>query len=208
MRIGEIVLIVALVAGMVLVLAFGFGKGNTGDDIGAGVAVTPEGGTTSQLEAEAANAASGDTPENVVFVDFNKDGEYILVGGSVKNTGNSLSIFDVAGIQVGSFEIDAAGKMVPTSTQPNDNVVKSAYSGPPGDSYSKYTIYPASYRNDKSIQPLIAVENSNGSVSIAIGDDLDRKRAKSYKNTFGTTGSDVATGRPSGPRSGGRPPGH
>lgn len=202
MRIGEIILIVALVAGMFLVLAFGFGTDSADSNIGTtalagSIAGMEYGGGSCSMEGKGsmdcggsgcADCASAD-PVLAAFIDFSQDGEYALTGASLKNTGNSLNVFDADGNQIGSFNIGSDGTMVPAAAQPAGNVVKSSYSGPPGDTYSKYRIYPASYDNNKRVTPLMAVDHSYGYVSITHGGDISRKSARSYLKTHSSIGS-------------------
>lgn len=191
MRVGEIVLIVVLVAGMFVILAYGIGSKTTENNDDA-VAGTLAGGLACS-GCGMADVIFEDCPECgnadavlTAFVDFSQDGEYELTGATLKNTGNSLDVFDAEGNQIGAFNINSEGMMVPAETQPSGNVIKSAYSGPPGDTYTMYRVYPVPDSSVESPRPLLAIDHIDGNITITPGSEIVRKNSKSYLSTYGT----------------------
>jgi len=138
-----------------------------------------------------------DSEKLCATVDFSQSGEIALAVCSLKvHGGRNLDVYDLKGNKLASFKLDGNGKLVPGSSQPSGNIVKSAYSGPPGDLYSCYRVYPSNYKTGSGIEPYIAIDHCNGCVNVTPGDQVTRTHARSRgedRRRGGSAGAGCAT---------------
>ena len=131
-------------------------------------------------------------------IDFKNPGKIDLDVCSIKVGGDkSVVLSDTEGKALGSFKVDGNGKLVPAGSQPGGNLVKSSYSGAPGDSYSAYKIYPPDYKTGSGIKPYLAVDYSKGTLNVTPGSDVKRSRQASKGSTHkggGATAGDPGCG--------------
>ena len=185
MRYFEFGIIAVLIVGVFLVLAFGFNPSDAPNADNVAIA-TPASST-----AGSHGSACGDCDKEPVLsasLDFTGNGEYTLDTGKIVVNGKSVNVYS-GDTLVGTFNLSSSGKIVPAGSQPNGNIVKSAYSGPPGDTRSTYRVYPASFSSNKNASPYLAVDFSNGTATVTPGSDVGRSHSKSERNSIGYGGS-------------------
>lgn len=188
MRYFEFGIIAVLIVGVFLVLAFGFNPSDTPNADNVAIA-TP----ASNADGHGASACGDCDKEPVLSaaLDFTSNAEYKLDTGKIVVNGKSVSVYS-GDMLIGKFHLSSSGKMEPAGSQPNGNIVKSAYSGPPGDTRSTYRVYPASFAGDKSTSPYLAVDFSNGTATVTPGGEVGRTHAKSNRESVGYGGSVAA----------------
>jgi len=121
-------------------------------------------------------------------IDANATDEHDLGGFTVKTAGGTVSIHTADGMKAASFKLEG-GKMVPAGGQPMDNQVKSTYSGPEGDNYTAFHVYPASHKAGDGMKPFFAVDHDGGQVTITPGKDITITSRKSRGKTRKGSGS-------------------
>jgi hypothetical protein len=181
MRYFEFGIIAVLIVGVFLVLAFGFNPSDApnADNVAIATPASTHGSDCGDCTKEPVLSAS---------LDFTGNSEYALDCGKIVVNGKSVNVYS-GDTLVGTFNLSSSGKIVPAGSQPNGNIVKSAYSGPPGDTRSTYRVYPASFASDKNANAYLAVDFSNGTATVTPGNDVGRTHAKSERNTVGYGGS-------------------
>lgn len=183
MRYYEFGIIAVLIAGVFLVMAFGFNPSDAPNADNVAIA-TPAG---AGADCTGACTSCGDCDKEPVLtaaLDFTKNSEFLLDTGKLVVNGKTVSVYSGDNL-VGKFNMSASGKVMPASSQPNGNIVKSAYSGPPGDSRTTYRIYPASFAGDKSVRPYLAVDFASGSATVTPGTKVGRSHASSERDSVG-----------------------
>ena len=184
MRFLQYGVLVLLIVGLITMLAFGFGtdSGNVDDN------------TALIAGSEYLNDAPEPDPVLSAMVDFGSNGEYVLDPATLRIKDGTLSVYTSGGsAHLASFVLDSKGMMVPAKGQPGGNVVKSAYSGPPGDTYSLYRVYGSEFSTDKSSPALIAIDYNGGNVSVTPGSEIVRAHAKSVTTMGDGYGNSVAS---------------
>jgi len=185
MRYYEFGIIAVLIAGVFLVLAFGFNPSDAPNADNVAIA-TPAGGAGSDCAG-----ACGDCNKEPVLsasLDFSANSEYALDCGKLVVNGKSVSVFSGETL-VGKFNLSSSGKVVPAGSQPDGNIVKSAYSGPPGDTRSTYRVYPAAYASDSNTRAYLAIDFNGGTATVTPGNQVGRTHARSERNSVGYGGS-------------------
>jgi hypothetical protein len=114
-------------------------------------------------------------------VDFGKSSETVLDPCTLKVANGKLSV-SAGGSTIGVFTLDGDGRMVPAGSQPNGNKIMAAYSGPPGDKFTSYKIFPSNYEKGSGVAPLLAIDHDNGNVSVKSAAELVKTGVKSDYN--------------------------
>jgi hypothetical protein len=119
--------------------------------------------------------------------------------------GKSIKVSDCCGNLLGSFKVDGNGKLSASGTQPSGSIVKSAYSGPPGDTYSSYKIYSKNeYNTSQYTPPKLLVEYDAGSMTITPGSLIEKKVQDDGRRARGKSSNrSIAGGCGGGTSSGG-----
>lgn len=115
-------------------------------------------------------------------VDFSKNSEATLDPCTLEVENGKLLV-SAGGSTIGVFTLDGDGRMVPAGSQPNGNKIKAAYSGPPGDKFTSYKIFPSNYEKGSGVAPLLAIDYDNGTVSVKSAAELAKAGIKSDYNT-------------------------
>lgn len=121
-------------------------------------------------------------PVLAASVDFGKSSKTVLDPCTLEVENGKLLV-SAGGSTIGIFTLDGDGKMVPAGSQPNGNIIKTAYSGPPDDKFTSYKIYPSTYEKGSGVAPLLAIDHDNGNVSVKSAAELVKAAAKSDYNT-------------------------
>ncbi len=187
MRYFEFGIIAVLIVGVFLVLAFGFNPSDTPNADNVAIA-TPASNADGSCDGSKSCGDCDKEPVLTAALDFSGNAEYTLDTGKLVVNGKTVNVYS-GDTLVGKFHLSSSGKVEPAGSQPNGNIVKSAYSGPPGDTRSTYRVYPASFAGDKSTGPYLAVDFANGTATVTPGSDVGRTHAKSNRNSVGYGGS-------------------
>lgn len=125
-------------------------------------------------------------------VEFGKTAEHELGEYALKTHGQKLDVYTPDGKLAGSFKMDG-GKLVPEGKQPMDNQVKATYSGPPGDKYTAFRVYPGNHKTGDGMKPYFEIDHNAGQVTLTPGKDVEfTKYGKSRgtkKDKSGPSGS-------------------
>ncbi len=139
-------------------------------------------------------------PVLAASVDFGKSSKTVLDPCTLE-VDNGKLIVSAGGSTIGVFTLDGDGKMVPAGSQPNGNKIKTAYSGPPGDKFTSYKIFPSNYEKGSGVAALLAIDHNNGNISVKSAAELIKASAKSdynsRKNKYGggtSVGGGCSTG--------------
>lgn len=177
---------------------------------------TEAGAGNAPLAANAmSSSVASETPSFVLPADLNVEESSILTASvefgsneekdlgdfALKVHGNNLDVMTADGKKAASFHLDG-GKMVPDKTQPMGNQVKSVYSGPAGDNYSQFRVYPASHKTGDGMKPYFEIDHNSGAIGLTPGKNVTIKsrgssRGKRNTNT-GSAGGGCGTGGDTG----------
>lgn len=190
MRYFEYGALAVLVIGVFLVLAFGFNTSTLTDASGTVIA-TPASSTTGSDVMLGSGCGIHEDPVLTASLDFSGNNEYALDTGKLVVNGKSINVYSGDNL-VGRFNMNGSGMVVPAGSQPDGNIVKSAYSGPPGDTRSTYRIYPSSFASDKSVHAYLAIDFAGGNATVTPGSDVGRTHAKSFREGLGVGDGSVS----------------
>ena len=125
---------------------------------------------------------TGESEVLMANVDFGTSEEYDLGRYKIATANGTLTVYTADGMKAASFKMNG-GKMVPTGTQPMENQALPVYSGPPGDSFSSFHIYPGSHETGDGMQPFFGIDHDGGQVTITPGEDISIPSRKSRGHT-------------------------
>jgi len=176
MRVVEVVVLVVLLLGVALVLAFGFRTNQEADSSQNLIAVQESDPAAGIVETDA------QTGSQTINLDGNQTswqvGEF-----RIERIESRLTFYVDSGSEVARFQFDNYGKLIPWDPQPEGIRIVNAWAGPVSETDSKYNVYRTGAGEGDSEIPVMSVTYSSGMLDVVQGDSMARAHPKSYTDT-------------------------